>query len=248
VQVLRIKDARAGSQDSTGVGWGRTWALSLSGLLGVAIFLGDEGYPGPLGLVAFVGIKFVGYLLAGIALKKSIPASRRGRGKDRRGSDWIRVFAGNMFLVSYFELFEFLGGIRHLSVDPIGLVNRFTNCDLGSGDFDFRPQSGGQPLQNSCCSLLWGRSGRACWRCQGFGWRWFLPGIFRSAEARQPDTLEIERLHGALSTPRKVKKTTLSRRTRQGWGTRMENCYYFLLAGKLNRSIRSPMAGVFNGT
>ena len=60
------------------------------------------------------------------------------------------------------------------------------------------------------------------------------------------DPEDTETLRKSLN--RQFKNPTLSQNARQGWGTRSGNYSYFLWLLKLNRSIRSPMAGLFNGT
>jgi len=84
--------------------------------LQVAAFLGDKGYPGPLGLVAFVAVKFAGYMLAGFALKKAYPGILAGAAKIAAVRTGIGFLLGLCF---WFLTLQYLGSSPVFNASPL---------------------------------------------------------------------------------------------------------------------------------
>lgn len=53
--------------------------------------------PGPIGFVAFAGVKFVGYTVAALALKKAFPSASAGAAKVGLARTGIGLVAGTLF-------------------------------------------------------------------------------------------------------------------------------------------------------
>ena len=71
----------------------------------VIVVVVRDGFPGPLGLVAFVGVKFGGYVLAGLALKKVYPSIVAGAAKIAAVRTGLGLFLGASF---WFLSFKYL--------------------------------------------------------------------------------------------------------------------------------------------
>jgi hypothetical protein len=82
--------------------------------LGFAVFLG--AYPGPLGLVAFVAVKFAGYMLAGVALKKAYPGIVASAAKIAAVRTGIGLFLGVCF---WFLTLKYLSSSAVFDTSPL---------------------------------------------------------------------------------------------------------------------------------
>jgi len=89
--------------------------MEYSGLLGVAIFFGDKGLPGPLGLMVFVLVKFGGYFLAGLVLKKAYPGILAGAVKIAAVRTGVGLLLGFCF---WFLTLMYLGSSTLFNRSP----------------------------------------------------------------------------------------------------------------------------------
>ena len=81
-----------------------------------AIVAVGDGYPGPLGLVAFVGVKLGGYVLAGLALKKAYPAIVASAVKIATIRTGLGIFLGACF---WFLSFKYLTSSPAFNETPL---------------------------------------------------------------------------------------------------------------------------------
>jgi len=88
--------------------------MECCGTIGVTLLAGV--YPGPLGLVAFVGVKFAGYMLAGWALKKAYPGIVAGAAKIAAARTGLGLFLGLCF---WFLSFKYLGSSTAFNKSPL---------------------------------------------------------------------------------------------------------------------------------
>jgi hypothetical protein len=61
--------------------------------------LNDKAFPGPLGFAAFAGVKFGGYVLAGMVLRKLYPAIAAGAARIAAVRTGLGVILGPAFVI-----------------------------------------------------------------------------------------------------------------------------------------------------
>jgi len=65
----------------------------------IDLHLHDRAFPGPLGFAAFAAVKFGGYVIAGIALKKLYPSVVAGAAKIAAVRTGLGILLGPAFLI-----------------------------------------------------------------------------------------------------------------------------------------------------
>jgi hypothetical protein len=83
------------------------------GLISMAMFMGM--FPGPLGLAVFVVVKFAGYMLAGLVLKKTYPGIAAGIAKIAAVRTGVGLLLGIGF---WFLTLKYLGGSPLVNASP----------------------------------------------------------------------------------------------------------------------------------
>jgi len=83
------------------------------GLISTAMFFGM--LPGPLGLAVFVAVKFAGYMLAGVVLKKAYPGIVGGIAKIAAVRTGVGLLLGIGF---WFLALKYLGDSRLVNASP----------------------------------------------------------------------------------------------------------------------------------
>lgn len=82
------------------------------------LHLHDKAYPGPLGFAAFAAVKFGGYVVAGVALKKLYPSIAAGAARIAALRTGLGIVVGPAFLIGFLLLADAMGWSSDSNLPP----------------------------------------------------------------------------------------------------------------------------------